>query len=244
MTFVSSAILLGLFGNFHCMGMCGPIAFILPLNRENTFTKIGGIVVYNLGRILTYAFLGAIFGLFGQGLNIGKFQQVAAISFGVVILLWVFVPIISKKISTPSSKLLRLNNFVKSNLGKRLKKSSPISLFTIGLLNGLLPCGLVYLAIAGSLATGDVLMGSVFMALFGLGTLPVMLVLPYFANSFSAKLKQKAQRILPYALTILAVAVIFRGMNLGIPYLSPKFSDDNAKIESCCHASSSDCEIE
>jgi uncharacterized protein len=235
MDFVTSAILLGLVGNLHCMGMCGPIAFVLPLNRTNGLIKIGGILVYNSGRILTYSLFGLLFGLFGAGLNIGAFQQYAAISFGIIILLWVYIPLISRSMSAPSSKLLRLQNFVKTNLGKRLRKNSLASLFSIGLLNGLLPCGLVYLAVAGSLATGNVLEGALFMTFFGLGTLPMMFVVPYFSNFVSINFRRKAQKVLPYFLTVMALAIILRGMNLGIPYLSPKYSEDKTEIISCCY---------
>lgn len=235
MTFVTSAILIGLAGNLHCIGMCGPIAFLLPLGQQNWTTKILGIAVYNFGRILTYSMFGLLFGLFGQGLNLGAFQQYTTISFGVFILAWVLLPVISKKLTSTTSKLHRFQNFVKSKLGEQLKKRSLLSLFTLGLLNGLLPCGLIYLALAGAIATGNALNGAIFMVFFGIGTLPVMFIVPYFANSITTRYRQKAQKVMPYLLTVMALIFILRGMNLDIPYLSPKYSEDNTTIESCCH---------
>ncbi|MBL4705396.1 MAG: sulfite exporter TauE/SafE family protein [Flavobacteriales bacterium] len=232
---LGAALLLGLLSNLHCLGMCGPIAFVLPLDRTSEFRKIFGIGIYNIGRIISYATLGGLFGLFGRGLQLGRFQQYTAISFGLIILIWIYLPRIIKGKHFNSSRLLRFNNFIRTQLGSKLKRTSPGSLLLIGVLNGLLPCGMVHLAIAGSLATGSFENGTVFMIFFGVGTLPAMTLTPYFANRISTSLKSKAQKILPYALTILAVGIMVRGMNLGIPYLSPKFNEDKSEITSCCH---------
>lgn len=234
MTFITTAILFGLVGNLHCIGMCGPIAFLLPIGERSTASKLYGISLYNIGRVLTYAIFGLLFGLFGQGLNIGAFQQVASIAFGVLILFWVFVPMVTHKFSNVSSRLYQFQSFVKAKLSKQLKRKSNLSLFVFGILNGLLPCGLIYLALAGAIATGSSLEGSIFMMFFGLGTLPAMFIIPFFAGQIQSKFKRTAQRAMPILLTLMALVFIVRGLNLGIPYLSPKFSDDNSTVVSCC----------
>jgi len=237
-----TAIVLGLLSNLHCLGMCGPIAFVLPLDRSSEVKKIGGIGIYNLGRIASYGILGALFGLFGKGLQLGAFQQYTAIIFGAFILLWIYIPLLTKGRNFNSIRLIKFNNYIRSKLGSRLKKSSFQSLFLIGFLNGLLPCGMVYLAVAGSLSTGSFENGTMFMIFFGIGTLPAMTLTPYFANRISSSSRIKASKLLPYVLTILALAIMLRGMNLGIPYLSPKFTEDNTEIASCCSSNKLQCD--
>jgi hypothetical protein len=94
-------------------------------------------------------------------------------------------------------------------------------LFLIGLLNGLLPCGLVYLAIAGAIGTGSVYFGIAFMVLFGLGTLPMMLLISWIGNLFTIAVRNTMNKIIPYIVVLIGVLFILRGLSLGIPYLSP-----------------------
>jgi uncharacterized protein len=233
---LTTALILGLLSNIHCLGMCGPIAFLLPLNKSTRSTKIAGIVVYNLGRISNYTLLGLLFGVFGQGLRLGKFQQYAAIGFGILILLWIYVPLLTKKSYINGSRLIRFHNFIKSKLGRQLKRSSLRSLFILGILNGLLPCGMVYLAVAGALSTGNLNGGIMFMLFFGLGTLPVMTLVPFYSNRITYSNRIRVGKVLPVLLTIMALAIIIRGLNLGIPYLSPKLNQDKTMVMDCCHS--------
>jgi len=230
-----SALMIGLLGSFHCIGMCGPIAIALPLKNDNWFTRIFGGLLYNTGRTITYAILGAIFGLAGMGLRLGGLQQWVSIIMGIIMILSVIFPLIFRRFNQFNS----LSNKLTSKLISRFKKMFGIrtyySLFIIGILNGFLPCGLVYIAVAGALAVGEVYESSIYMIFFGLGTIPVMLILSLIGNVVSVKFRNIVRRILPFLVIIIGILFILRGMNLGIKYVSPKMNkEDPVKIE-CCH---------
>ncbi|HOW32340.1 MAG TPA: sulfite exporter TauE/SafE family protein, partial [Bacteroidales bacterium] len=103
------------------------------------------------------------------------------------------------------------------------------SLFLIGLLNGLLPCGLVYIAIAGSIGSGSALMGAIYMALFGLGTMPMLLAINLSGGFISTSLRKKINKLIPILVIIVGILFILRGLSLGIPYISP--SEEKIKMK-------------
>lgn len=232
---ITSAFMLGLFGSFHCLGMCGPIALALPLNTASFGSKLAGILSYNFGRIVTYSAIGMLFGIFGEGLQIAGILQITSISLGVIILLSLILPTLFRKMNFTAKWYLKFNNWVNKLIGVFLKRKSNGALFVLGLLNGLLPCGLVFMAIAGALVYGSAPEGALFMAIFGLGTLPMMGLLPFLSHSLSASVRKKMTKAIPYVMALFAVLFILRGMNLGIPYVSPKFSADGITITKCCH---------
>jgi hypothetical protein len=170
-----SALTLGLLGSFHCVGMCGPIALAIPLKTDSWLARIFGGVLYNLGRAITYAVMGAVFGLLGRGLVMSGFQQWVSIIMGAIMILSVITPSIYKNRFNADKGVFSFVGKLKMSLGKLFAQRSYSSLLMIGLLNGLLPCGLVYFAIAGAIATGSSASGSLFMFIFGLGTLPMLL---------------------------------------------------------------------
>ncbi|MEP0262595.1 sulfite exporter TauE/SafE family protein [Dokdonia sp.] len=218
---IYTALIFGLLGSFHCVGMCGPIAFLLPLDRTNSTKKVLQLVSYHLGRILMYAILGLIFGIVGKSLNLFGLQQQLSISIGILMIISVLIP----------TKLFNRYNFskpiykavarLKSELGTALKKRTPGTFFTIGYLNGMLPCGLVYIAIFGALATGGILKGSIYMAVFGLGTIPLMTIAIYLGNFLTNTIKQRILKAIPIVVVIIGMLFIVRGLGLGIPYISP-----------------------
>ncbi|HDZ14720.1 hypothetical protein LCGC14_0685000 [marine sediment metagenome] len=217
-----SAVLLGLLGSLHCVGMCGPIAFMLPVDRTNNFKKFGQIFIYHSGRLLAYGIIGLIFGILGKGLYVFGMQQKLSIAIGVLMIIVVLVPnrIFSKyNLSKPVYKVIAK---VKNRLGSELKKKRPDTFLTIGFLNGFLPCGLVYMALLGGIAMGSVWYGSLYMMLFGLGTIPLMTTAIYFSGLLKGPLRQKVKKVIPVFVICLGVLFILRGMGLGIPYLSPK----------------------
>jgi uncharacterized protein len=230
-----AAITLGFLGSFHCVGMCGPIALALPVNSNSIFSKIMSAIFYNLGRIVTYSLFGTLFGIIGQGIVIAGFQQILSIVLGILILLFIFLPatfFTRFKITTPLYSFVLL---LKQKFATLLKKGSYSSLFLIGVLNGLLPCGLVYLGIAGAIATGNGLQGAFFMGMFGLGTLPAMFALIIARNSISIKFRTKINKAMPPFVVAVALLMILRGMNLGIPYISPQMAADKPVCHKCCH---------
>jgi len=233
---IGIAFALGIGSSLHCMGMCGPIAFILPLNRATFWTKLTGILSYSIGRVSTYVILGALFGIIGQSFEVIGILQIMSVAFGALIILAVIFPRILSKLSNSNAWYLRFNNWIQGKLGSFLKKKSTSALFTIGLLNGLLPCGMVYVALAGSLVYGSVTNGMLFMAVFGLGTVPAMALAAYFSTSISAALRQKFQRVVPYVMVVFGALILIRGLNLNIPYLSPavKVNQKKEVTMSCC----------
>ncbi len=234
MDLILAAFIMGLAGSFHCVGMCGPIALALPLNRKSNLTKTTGILFYNMGRIATYVMLGIVLGFFGKGLKLAGILQYVSITIGVIIITSVLLPSLLKKISFTSQYYLKFNNWLKTKLGKYLTKKSNSSLFILGLLNGLLPCGLVWIAMVGSIAYGSISSGAQFMLFFGLGTLPMMFALPYFSSSISATFRTKMTKAIPYVMVLFGLLFILRGLNLDIPYISPALSEDGTEIKSCC----------
>lgn len=217
-----TALLFGLLGSFHCVGMCGPIAFMLPVDRNNSFKKLGQIFLYHFGRILAYSIIGLAFGLVGKSLNLFGFQQQLSIIIGVLMVLVIFIPQKTFNKYNFSKPVCRIISKVKSALGKELKKKTPDTFLTIGFLNGFLPCGLVYMAVFGAIASGNALQGSLYMAMFGLGTIPLMTSAIYLGNFLNAQVRQRIRRAIPVLVVIIGCLFIVRGLGLGIPYISPK----------------------
>ena len=219
---IYTGLTIGLIGSLHCIGMCGPIAVALPLGRRSFFDRAIGGLTYNLGRTITYGFMGFIFGLLGKGLEMAGFQQWASILLGVVMILSVFFPFLFKDQFGNAGFGNGISGKIVSRLRVLFGNHSKRNLLVIGLLNGLLPCGLVYVAIAGAINTNDVLAGILFMVAFGLGTIPLLLAVSLLGNMVGAKLKNKLNKIIPVFIVILGIIFILRGMSLGIPYISPK----------------------
>ena len=181
--------------------------------------------------------MGLVFGMVGTGFVFFGFQQILSVIIGTIILLAFILPSFFASRFNFSKKTLFIFNFVKSKLSILLSKKSLQSHFYIGLLNGLLPCGLVYLAIAGAIATGSLINGGIFMAVFGLGTLPAMFLISWFGHYINLKFRKVITSSMPYLVSGMAVFLILRGLNLGIPYLSPKI-DKVEKVLNCCEAAS------
>lgn len=229
----SVAFLIGLLGSLHCVGMCGPIAFALPLKRSSKTYKITGALIYNFGRIITYALLGFVFGFFGQGIKLASSQQFLSLFIGFLLIASVFIPLNWLNKLNPSSKIVRLVNTFKQQLGLLLKSSKPFNLLRIGMLNGFLPCGLVYTAIGGAIATGNTIQGIWFMFFFGLGTLSLMFLAVQLANFVSLTIRNKIRKIFPYLLVLIGILFVLRGLNLNIPYLSPKINVERPFVQDC-----------
>lgn len=224
---------IGLLGSFHCIGMCGPIALSLPIYAKSSIEKLLLIIVYNLGRASTYAALGALFGYIGNQFFLFGYQQIFSISLGVLLLLFLFLnKFFSAKLSFFDSLFVQ----IKTLLAHLLQSSqNTLSYFVIGAVNGLLPCGLVYLAIGSAMATGSLLGGASLMFMFGLGTFPLMISLMIFGRFISVSFRSKMHKLVPVFITLTALIIILRGMNLGIPYLSPQLHQTEQLQQVKCH---------
>lgn len=230
-----SAFIFGLLGNIHCLGMCGPIALLLPIKEGGQATKFISIVLYNMGRIFTYALFGALFGLFGRIIEMAGYQQYFSLVMGGIIIVSVILPYYTKKTNIVASYMYMFLGKVKGAFKDLLNKRSYISLFSIGVLNGLLPCGLVYMALAGSILSGSWYMGAIYMVFFGIGTIPVMFAMPYVGHLIQDKIKVRFRKIVPISILIFGILLVLRGANLGVPYLSPKVQAEKSCCEHKCH---------
>ncbi len=224
-----TAFLTGLFGSFHCAGMCGPIAFALPGSKEKGVSFYFGRFLYNLGRMLSYALLGFILGSFGLGLKLAGIQQGLSISVGVIIIATlIYQKWLQRGVGFSIFSLLS-SQFIQ----KLFRSKSLFSLGLIGMLNGLLPCGFVYIAILGASVTQNSWDGAIFMALFGLGTFPMMFGVSIIGQFLSQKTRSTLVKWSPVFAFIIAILFIIRGLNLGIPYMSPKLVQPKDATEQC-----------
>ena len=230
-----SAFILGLLGSFHCVGMCGPIAFMLPVDQSNTYKKVSQIIIYHVGRLIAYGIIGLAFGLIGKSLYLFGFQQQLSIIIGILMILFVLIPqqVLNKhNILKP---IYRFISKVKSALGHALKKKTADTFLTIGFLNGFLPCGLVYMAVFAAIAVGNAVNGCLYMIIFGLGTIPLMTTAIYFSQFLKGSIRQKIQKAIPIFVVIIGLLFVLRGLGLGIPYLSPLPIHDTISHAIDCH---------
>lgn len=218
-----SGLSIGLISSFHCIGMCGPIAFSLPLSYLKPHQKMIGVLLYNSGRIFMYALLGLLFGFIGRIIFLQGFARWFSVLLGTIIL---FVVIYSEFHKTYFKVRLldKLNIQVQKIISIYIQRRQLFGMLLIGAANGLLPCGMVYFAIAGALATGSIVHGILVMVSFGLGTFPLMLLLSYFGFIVSISLRNKIKKMVPYFMVFMGILLILRGLNLGIPYISPSFN--------------------
>ena len=192
--------------------------------------RIFGKVVYNLGRIISYGFLGALLGAFGFGLKLAGLQQSISIAAGIIIILSaIFSLSFFSQLSLNPFKYLR-SKFI----AQLFQNKTYTSLLLIGILNGLLPCGFVYISLIASVATQSAFDGFMFMVFFGFGTFPMMLTISIIGQFLNFSIRAKLQKILPVLTITIGFLFILRGLNLGIPYLSPQITASQTEVKSCC----------
>jgi sulfite exporter TauE/SafE len=230
-----TALSIGLFGSLHCVGMCGPLALALPIGVGSTGTFVAGRVLYNLGRVATYALMGLIAGAIGQKIVFYGFQQSVSIAAGVLMIAaFVFPALIGGRLAK-FSFLAPIASAVQRAFASLLQHRSVLTMFLIGVVNGLLPCGLVYVALAGSALTGDSVQGLLYAAAFGFGTFPMMFVVSVAGRRISQPVRQRIARLVPVFMIALGALFILRGMNLGIPMVSPKVGSGTMHQEGHVH---------
>jgi len=247
MPFLITAIILGLMGSFHCAGMCGPIAISLPLQGTSILHKLWGAILYNSGKTAMYGCMGLLFGLIGQGFVLIGFQKWISVIMGITMILSVLIPVLFHKVHIRFAG--SMTQHIHSKFLALLTKKSNAGILFLGMLNALLPCGLVYLAIAGSIGTGNAFSGMLFMIVFGLGTMPMLLFISILGTMLSTRVRIAIQSKFPFLIVIIGLFFILRGLTLGIPYISPSINTMNPQIhmkdscrstsegisKSCCH---------
>lgn len=231
-----TALVLGFLGSFHCIGMCGPIALAVGGKGGQTFLL--NKIIYNLGRSLTYAALGLIVGSLGFTISLAGIQQGISVAMGILIVLlslsykkadqFLTIPALSGSVG-----------WIKSHLSRYLKSGSKFAFFSTGLVNGLLPCGMVYMALVVALGMQSPILGASYMFFFGLGTIPMLLGLMVSGSLLPAIRRQQFQKAIPYLGILIGVLMVFRGLGLGIPGLSPElavFDYGSQQVEiTMCH---------
>ncbi|WP_343023236.1 sulfite exporter TauE/SafE family protein [Flavobacterium sp. PL12] len=230
-----SAFIFGLISSFHCIGMCGPIAMMLPVDRTNQAKKVTQIITYHIGRLTAYGTIGFVFGLLGKGFFLAGIQQNLSIFIGAATIIVVLIPekIFAKyNFSKPAYRLI---SKIKIALGSQFRNKSYKSLFTIGLLNGFLPCGMVYVALFGAIAMQSESLGVLYMILFGLGTVPMMSSIVYINSYLTMPVRNKIQKLIPYVAVLIGCLFILRGLGLGIPYISPSNMSLFVQEDPNCH---------
>jgi uncharacterized protein len=233
---ILAAFFVGLVGSLHCIGMCGPIAIALPVPDSNNLSFFTGRILYNLGRVFTYSFLGAVLGLVGSKIALAGAQQFVSIILGIIIIIAVLLPQKYKNYFAQHPAARKFAHPLKSNIGVLFRKGTFSAMFLIGILNGFLPCGLVYVALAGAIASGDAISGAAVMILFGLGTVPAMFAASVFGKFINIGIRTKIRKAVPVLAILLGVIFILRGMNLGIKYISPKINiQAEVSSEMECH---------
>ena len=211
------AFMIGLLGSVHCIGMCGPLAFAVPSLKKGWFFLVTDKLAYQFGRIIAYCLLGAVIGLIGEQIWLAGFQQGISILSGALIVMAACSRIFKLSFlkDNPSFMLGPFNSMF--NYALKHKANHLI----IGFINGFLPCGFVYLALAGALNTESIQNSVIYMFWFGMGTLPLMFIATIGIGFTGTIFRKKINRIVPYLMLCIGIWFILRGLTLDIPYLSP-----------------------
>ncbi len=233
-----AAFTLGLFGSLHCIGMCGPLMLVVPSNTEHRRRYLLERIVYTVGKAVTYGLLGAVLGFAGRSL-VMSIQQNLSIIIGISLLITVAIPLGLQSKLEKFSPLRHLYSFVKTRFSSLMKRRGTATLVMMGMLNGLLPCGLVYTALIGATVVADVWHSAAFMMVFGIGTMPALLVVAMSGKLISVKYRSLFTKAVPVFSIALALILILRGLNLGIPMISPKVvqtvtHEKTEKTMDCC----------
>lgn len=216
------AFILGLMGSLHCVGMCGAIVLVLPIEQKSHFiTKYFQLFLYFFGKIIAYITLGIVFGIVGKGLFISHYQQEFSILIGVVMLVMGLLSVFHLHFNFLKKTFFFEFHKVKILLGKQFQKRNFFTPFLIGFFNGFLPCGLVYTALFSALTNTQLTDIVLYMFFFGLGTIPLMLLIYFIKNLLTPTLRKYIQKLIPFTIALIGILFIMRGLGLNIPFLSP-----------------------
>lgn len=229
--FLLTGFILGIAGSFHCAGMCGPIALVLPSSQEASRKKIiAGRLLYNAGRIITYCMMGFLAGWAGYAASLRGFQRELSVCSGVAIIVFVLLSGRTRHRISASGIIAKLNNAIRRPFKKLFQKGSMLSLLIIGLLNGLIPCGMVYIALAASAASPQLSLAVSYMFFFGLGTLPMMFLISLGGNYIALRSNKLFRRFSPFIAIAIALLLIWRG---GMPVEKHCCAETKTGISSC-----------
>ena len=237
-----AAFLLGLAGSLHCVGMCGPIAIALPGDGRSTTAATARFalnphdallrMLYQLGRVSVYTTMGLVIGLGGSAFRIAGYSRTLSLVAGLLMIVSVAAQYLFRRDWSPLSLLGRSVGPLQAWLGSLLRRRGTLAHYLIGVANGLLPCGLVTTALLGALASGSLVSGGLYMAAFGLGTVPLMSAVTLGVLALPCSWRKRLPMVAPVTGLILGLLILVRGMGLGIPYVSP--APMTAVHHTCC----------
>jgi uncharacterized protein len=227
---LAAMFVVGLTGSLHCAGMCGPIIWIMPFATFDGVRKWFSIILYHFARISVYALFGVVLHSFSDVFK-PEWQQFISMTLGgVLLIVGISMYVSAKNVNVPWT------GFVKKNLGKFLVNPGLAQLSAAGMLNGLLPCGLVYMALSMAVTAPSALMSGMLMYAFGIGTLPMLIGLTIMRNRTFVHKFMYARKAVPVVIFVFGCLFMLRGLNLGIPYISPKVAIENNEVkQNCCH---------
>jgi sulfite exporter TauE/SafE len=227
--FVLSSLILGLGGSLHCLGMCGPLIIAMPFSRYKGIEKVMASILFFLSKAGGYALMGIAVAILGKGMRLWMWQQSISIVAGISILIIAFFPFIKNKLFGG----LVFPSFLQNGYRYFVAQQSMMQFIVLGFINALLPCGLVYTALLASVAFEQTALSAIYMFLFGIGTSFSLMTLIFVKDKMSPKISARLQQVSTYVSILIGVLLILRGLNLGIPYLSPQMQQD--EVKSCCH---------
>lgn len=230
-TLLPMAFLMGLFGSLHCAVMCGPIMLGMPFKKQDFLQGGIQLLLYQLGRILIYTFLGALLGTFGSSIRVFSDQKVLSMSIGIVLVIFTALQFNTGYRNRFSALQSRVLNSLSRLMGKVF--NLPFWGFFAGMLNGIIPCGMVYLALATALNTGSVKSGATFMFLFGLGTTPLMLMVSLGGIYLKKYIRFNSNKLIPWFMFFMGALLILRSADLGIPFISPRNTGAYGHVINC-----------
>lgn len=227
------AFIIGLMGSLHCVGMCGPLALAVPAGKVHSPRWLASRATYQAGRLLVYGMLGALIALAGQGIALAGWQQALSLATGVFLILLAILPAQVERLAAGNGRVATLLAKLRRALHTFISKGGLKATFILGMLNGLLPCGLVYVGLAGAMLTGSALNGTLWMLAFGAGTLPAMAAVLGAGSLIKGKARSLFRKAMPLTAGLLGAILIIRGLSLGIPYLSPVLEWAGKSIPVC-----------
>lgn len=216
---IIAAFMMGFVGSVHCVGMCGPLAISMPFRLFFSLKKWVAILLYNLGRVIAYSLIGIFVGLFGRGVNWFGLTQILSLTLGALIVISVIFPTLLKTVGIRLPKWFNKNQV--NALQFLIKKKSLGWMFLVGVLNGFLPCGLIYMALAAALSASSIFGSVTFMFFFGVGTIPAMITVILVGQHMPLTWRMSFKKLVPFVSFIVGTLLILRGLNLDIPFISP-----------------------
>lgn len=204
-----TALVIGFLGSLHCAGMCSPLAMAVTNLSKPVFINR---FTYNGGRIVSYGIQGVVAASVGAVFGFTGLQPLLSISLGLLLIVAGFTGMTSFHVPFLSSGIQRLTTFIKIRLGDFIKQKTKLSLIITGMLNGLLPCGLTYMALTYCLTITNPVEGFFYMLVFGLGTLPVMLGLTTVLQTLMLRFNFSFRRLTTVTMVVLGVLLISRSL--------------------------------